>query len=79
MEIVQYLDPIGTPRPADYRISDQGLLNIAYGSRDRPTYKRTRAGAVAAGYHAAEVESEMPVQNMNYLTDDQGFSVEVNW
>lgn len=78
VEIVHYLDPIGTPRPTDYRISDQGLLNIAYGSHDRATYKRTRAGAVAAGYRA-EVESEMPVQNMNYLTDDQGFSVEVNW
>jgi catechol 2,3-dioxygenase-like lactoylglutathione lyase family enzyme len=78
VEIVQYLDPIGAPRPADYRISDQGLLNIAYGSRDRAMYKRTRDAAVAAGYKA-ETESEMPVQNMNYLTDDQGFSVEVNW
>jgi catechol 2,3-dioxygenase-like lactoylglutathione lyase family enzyme len=78
VEIVQYLDPVGTPRPADYRISDQGLLNVAYGSRDRATYKKTRDRAVGGGGNATN-KPKMPVQNMNYLTDDQGFSVEVNW
>ena len=47
VELVQYLDPVGRPRPADYRISDQGILNIAFGARSRrdhvALYRRARA------------------------------------
>lgn len=34
LEIVQYRNPVGRPRPADYRISDQGVMNIAMSSRN---------------------------------------------
>ena len=33
IEVVQYVDPAGKPRPSDYRLSDQGILNIAFGAR----------------------------------------------
>ncbi|MET0545656.1 MAG: VOC family protein [Caulobacterales bacterium] len=34
LEIVRYASPAGRPRPADYRISDQGIMNVALGSRN---------------------------------------------
>jgi catechol 2,3-dioxygenase-like lactoylglutathione lyase family enzyme len=33
VELVQYLDPVGKPWPGGHRISDQGILNIAFGYR----------------------------------------------
>ena len=33
LEILHYEQPAGRPRPADYRSSDQGLVNVALGSR----------------------------------------------
>ena len=33
VELVQYLDPLGKPWPEGHRISDQGILNIAFGYR----------------------------------------------
>lgn len=33
LEILHYAD--GRPKPADYRISDQGIMNIAMGARER--------------------------------------------
>lgn len=33
LEIIQYSDPLGRPRPADYRTSDQGIVNICIGTR----------------------------------------------
>lgn len=35
LEIVAYRDPIGRPKPADYRTSDQGIVNVAL-SADTP-------------------------------------------
>ena len=34
LEILQYTDPVGQARPADHRICDQGIMNIALGARD---------------------------------------------
>ena len=52
VELVQYLDPAGAPRAADYRISDQGILNVALGSRSRDSFRRTRDTVLAAGHVA---------------------------
>ena len=41
VELVQYTDPPGRPWPPGYRISDQGLLNIAFGFRRA---RRVRGG-----------------------------------
>jgi len=32
LEIVAYRDPVGRPKPADYRTSDQGIVNVALGA-----------------------------------------------
>ena len=77
VELVQYLDPVGKPWPSGYRVSDQGLLNIAFGYRRMrdllADYRRTRdVGARPNG---------MPLHFLNwgvvYVNDVQGFSVEL--
>jgi len=79
VELVQYLDPVGTPWPAGYRISDQGILNVAFGYRTlrehMADYRRCReAGARPNGF---------PLHLVNwgvvYVNDRQGFSVELLW
>ena len=40
IEVVQYLDPVGKPRPDGYRLSDQGILNIAFGARRKIRLRR---------------------------------------
>ena len=49
VELVQYLDPVGKPWPDGHRISDQGILNIAFGYRRMrdmmDSYRRSRAPA----------------------------------
>ena len=47
LEVVQYQDPIGRPRPQDYRISDQGILNIAFGGRSKQQMMAAYERAVA--------------------------------
>lgn len=79
VELVQYLDPPGRPRPEGYRISDQGLLNVAFGYRGMRTmmadYRRTReAGARPNGFPL-----HSPAWGVVYVNDVQGFSVELLW
>jgi catechol 2,3-dioxygenase-like lactoylglutathione lyase family enzyme len=77
VELVQYLDPVGKPWPPGYRVSDQGLLNIAFGYRRMrdllADYERTRA--------AGARPNGMPLHFLNwgvvYVNDVQGFSVEL--
>jgi hypothetical protein len=77
VELVQYLDPVGKSWPPGYRVSDQGLLNVAFGYRRMrdllADYRRTLAvGARPNG---------MPLHFLNwgvvYVNDVQGFSVEL--
>ena len=58
VELVQYTEPAGRPRPPGYRISDQGLLNIAFGFRGAPNSRRptgvaSRRASAATGPPAA--------------------------
>jgi len=77
VELVQYLDPIGKPWPNGYRISDQGLLNIAFGYRRMrdliADYRRTHDVGARPNF--------MPLYVLNwgvvYVNDVQGFSVEL--
>lgn len=52
LEIVQYLDPIGRPRPEDHRVSDQGIMNVALASRSTEEVERLFAKLAEAGYHS---------------------------
>lgn len=51
LEIVQYLDPVGRPRRADYSAADQGVVNIALGAREKAPIETAFARLAAAGYH----------------------------
>ena len=76
-EIVQYRDPVPRPHPEGYLLSDQGFLNVAFAFRERPLFDEMLERALAAGYHA----NYLPVAGTGfastYLTDDQGYSVEI--
>lgn len=48
VEVVRYARP-GCPRPIDYRTSDQGMTNVAFGSRSKPEIEAVFARLAAAG------------------------------
>jgi catechol 2,3-dioxygenase-like lactoylglutathione lyase family enzyme len=50
LEIVKYASPVGRPRPADYRASDQGIVNVALGSFEKAPMEATLDRLAAAGY-----------------------------
>lgn len=79
VELAQYIDPPGRPRPPGHRICDQGLLNIAFGYRTMRAmladYRRCRdAGARPNGFPL-----HSPAWGVVYVNDLQGFSVELLW
>jgi len=50
LEIVEYRAPVGRPRRKDYRASDQGIVNVALGSRAKATVLSALERVRAAGY-----------------------------
>jgi catechol 2,3-dioxygenase-like lactoylglutathione lyase family enzyme/uncharacterized protein YndB with AHSA1/START domain len=79
VEAVQYLDPIGRPWPDGYRISDQGILNIAFGARSRRDHEEIFKRAVAGGARPNWRPFQLPGAGVVYVNDSQGFSVELLW
>ena len=79
VELVQYLDPVGRPRRVGYRISDQGILNIAFGARSRRDHGKLhrRARAAGAGENCRPVH--LPGGGVVYVNDPDRFSVELLW
>ena len=49
VEVVQYDDPVGWPWPAGYQISDQGLLNIAFGFTSADAMRTAAERCIAGG------------------------------
>ena len=49
VELVHYTEPAGRPWPPGYRISDQGLLNIAFGFRRRAEFEAAHRRCLEAG------------------------------
>lgn len=76
LELVRYHEPAGAPRPADYRISDQGIINVALGSRSSDSFRRARDAVLTNG-GVAHLHYEAPGVDAQYIEDDQGFSVEL--
>jgi catechol 2,3-dioxygenase-like lactoylglutathione lyase family enzyme len=76
VELVQYTTRAPRPQPADHRLCDQGILNIAFGSRTVADYKAVVAQVSAGGY---QVHDELTISPAaaRYLLDDQNFSVEL--
>jgi catechol 2,3-dioxygenase-like lactoylglutathione lyase family enzyme/uncharacterized protein YndB with AHSA1/START domain len=77
VELVQYTDPPGRPWPPNYYISDQGLLNVAFGFRTRRELNRALRAAEAAGATPNWTVLEMGSWGVVYVNDVQGFSVEL--
>ncbi|MBX3509583.1 MAG: VOC family protein [Hyphomonadaceae bacterium] len=50
LEIVQYAHPMGRPRAADYRTSDQGVVNVALGAHDKPPIEAAFKRLAVAGH-----------------------------
>lgn len=75
LEAVRYDDPVARPAPADALLSDQGLMNIAIGYRDRTPLTDDVAAAQAAG---ATATVEVPeFSGSTYLRLDDRLSVEM--
>jgi len=78
LEFVQYLEPVGRPRPAGYMISDQGVLNVAVGTTNRESFRAVYERAVGHGFRGHAAPWTLPdVATVVYLTDPQGLSVEL--
>jgi len=76
VELVQYTTRAALPEPANHRLCDQGILNIAFGSRTVADYKAVVAQVSAGGYQVHDELAIGPAAAC-YLLDDQGFSVEL--
>ena len=79
VELVEYLDPVGRPRPARYRISDQGILNVAFGARSREAHGNVYRRARAAGARENRKPVHLPGGGVVYVNDPGGFSLELLW
>jgi catechol 2,3-dioxygenase-like lactoylglutathione lyase family enzyme len=76
LELVRYGDPVGRSRPAGHRVSDQGLMNIAVGSRDPGRARALLARVAAAGYAVNAPLPETPAGG-TYCADADGNSLEI--
>jgi len=77
VELVEYTDPRGRPRPPGYRISDQGLLNIAFGFRERGAFKRALRRCTEAGLVPNGPALRLGAWSVVYVNDADGFSIEL--
>ncbi len=75
LELAAYEQPRPEPWADDYRLSDLGILNIAFGTRDRDNLRAIQRAVVAGGY-SANPSNDVGFGEFMYTTDDQGFSVE---
>ncbi len=70
---------MGRARPAGYRISDQGILNIAFGARSRRDHTELYRRARAAGARENRRPLYLPGAGVVYVNDPQQLSVELLW
>jgi short-subunit dehydrogenase/catechol 2,3-dioxygenase-like lactoylglutathione lyase family enzyme len=77
VELVSYSKPEGRPRPEGYRISDLGLLNVAFGFRDRAGFDAACRRCREAGHEGNGPPLRLGAWSVVYVNDDQGFSVEL--
>jgi catechol 2,3-dioxygenase-like lactoylglutathione lyase family enzyme len=79
VEILEYLDPRGRARPDGYRICDQGILNIAFGARNRRDHAALYDRALAAGGRPNRRPVRVPGGGVVYVNSPDNFSVELLW
>jgi catechol 2,3-dioxygenase-like lactoylglutathione lyase family enzyme/uncharacterized protein YndB with AHSA1/START domain len=79
IEVVQYTDPVGKPWPAGYRISDHGLLNIAFGLRSLSGQEQLVQRCIEAGVTPNTTKPTIvkKLWYATYVNDPMGFSIEL--
>lgn len=77
VELASYADPAPRPWPDGYRISDLGLLNIAFGFRDRARFDDAVRRCSQAAFEGNAPPLHLGPWSVIYVNDDQGFSVEL--
>jgi short-subunit dehydrogenase/catechol 2,3-dioxygenase-like lactoylglutathione lyase family enzyme len=77
VELAAYSDPEPKRWPGGYRISDLGLLNIAFGFRDRAGFDEAVRRCRQAGFEGNGPPLHLGAWSVIYVNDDQGFSVEL--
>lgn len=75
VELVEYRDPAPRPVAADARLSDQGIMNVAFGYRDRDEVVADREAALALG--ATATMPAAAVSGGMYLRLIDGLSLEL--
>lgn len=70
-------DPDVAPWPPDYRLSDIGVLNVAFAAPSAAAFSRLCERVARAGYQLASRPARLGLGSVVYVTDDQGFSVEL--
>lgn len=76
LEVVRYDDPVGRHAPHGSVLSDQGLMNVAVGFRDRPSLEQLYGRIVADGYRS-HAELMPGTAGGTYVEDSAGNSFEV--
>ena len=79
VEVVHYVDPAGKPWPNGYRISDQGILNIAFGAHNKPDFETVHQRVEAFGAKPNRRPLHLLGAGVVYVNDKHGFSVELMW
>jgi catechol 2,3-dioxygenase-like lactoylglutathione lyase family enzyme/uncharacterized protein YndB with AHSA1/START domain len=79
IEVVHYVDPVGKPWPDGYRISDRGLLNIAFHLPTFAAVKELVDTCQVAGIpaNAPPPTTLKPIWSCSYVNDPMGFSIEL--
>jgi catechol 2,3-dioxygenase-like lactoylglutathione lyase family enzyme len=77
VELLQYHEPRGRARPDGYRISDQGILNVALGFREIEPWRELYERILRNGYTSNCDPVQLGPGGVVYCNDDQGFSVEL--
>lgn len=78
LEINEYSRPAPAPWPQGYRISDYGLLNVAFGFREEKDIREAYDRMVRGGFKPnSELVSSAGQVVLAYLYDPQGFNVEL--
>jgi catechol 2,3-dioxygenase-like lactoylglutathione lyase family enzyme len=77
IELARYEEPVGRPWPEGYRISDQGLLNIAFGFRSRREFEEVVKRCREAGLQPNGPVLRLGAWSVVYVNDPQGFSIEL--
>ncbi len=77
VELVSYSEPVGRTPPDGYRISDLGLLNIAFGFRKRGEFEAAWRRCRDTGHEGNGPPVRLGAWSVIYVNDDQGTSVEL--